>query len=282
MISYALIGYPLGHTASPFIHRELFALSGREGDYAALEIPPQELPGRIEGLRALGGFNVTIPHKLAIQPLLDRLEESARLCGAVNTVKTDGGELVGYNTDMDGFLHAVPEALLTPGSRVTVLGAGGAATMFAHVLDRRGCRVTLAVARRTLEKAGRLAAGLEHPAQVVLLEQVRGGDLIINATPVGMYPGAEESPLPEGALQGCRAVFDAVYNPAETALLRQARAAGCRTYGGAAMLVWQAAAAHSIWYGAQFDPAEMQALIRRTEEYVGLHFGKGGNLHDRQ
>ena len=112
MISYALIGYPLGHTASPFIHRELFALSGREGDYAALEIPPQELPGRIEGLRALGGFNVTIPHKLAIQPLLDRLEESARLCGAVNTVKTDGGELVGYNTDMDGFLHAVPEDLL--------------------------------------------------------------------------------------------------------------------------------------------------------------------------
>ncbi|MGI5896050.1 MAG: shikimate dehydrogenase family protein [Oscillospiraceae bacterium] len=278
---FALTGHPLGHSVSPQIHARLFALSGREEcRYELLDLPPEELTERFRELKALDGFNVTIPHKQAIIPLLDRLDETAERYGAVNTVRRDQETRTGYNTDVIGFLRSI-QALDVPlkGSRVLVLGYGGAGRMMALEAAHQGARtVTVAARQKSLTGAGALAeeAAARYPGCKTVcadLASVQGRyDLICNSTPVGMYPHSENSPLPDGACCGSTALFDAIYNPGETLLMRQAGRAGLRVAGGMAMLVWQAAAAHEIWYGAQFAPEAIQALIQEMEALIAAEF----------
>lgn len=281
MEHYALTGYPLGHSVSPAIHERLFALSGRSGcDYRLLSIPPEALSGEIETLSRLNGFNVTIPHKQAVIPHLSALDGSAARYGAVNTVLCRDGRTTGYNTDVTGFLKSVERLGQSfSGKRVLVLGYGGAGRMMAMEAAYQGaCEVSVSARQGSLKNAEALTVEIRQksPAcrvSALAMEQVTGGyDLVVNSTPAGMYPNLGVSPLRREQLEGCGALFDAIYNPAETRLMADARALGIPVAGGMTMLVWQAAAAHEIWYGTCFQAEEIERLIAEMEDYVVRHF----------
>lgn len=281
MKHYALTGYPLGHSVSPAIHERLFALSGRSDcDYRLLPISPEEFPSRLDQLKQLDGFNITIPHKQTVIPFLNGLASSAARYRAVNVVQNRDGRLTGHNTDVTGFLKSI-EQLGTSflGSRVLVLGYGGAGRMMAAESAFQGAReVLIACRKKSLEKAVKLADEFqkEHPScriSACPLEEAGGGyDLIVNSTPSGMYPHRDESPLKKDQLRGSRALFDAIYNPGETRLMAEAKECGLAVSGGMAMLVWQAAAAHEIWYGARFRDEDIFHLVSEMEEYIMRHF----------
>ena len=258
---YVVIGHPLGHSMSPFIHRRLFALQGREEDYGSVDIPPEELAGRLAGmLETVRGLNVTIPHKQAVIPCLRRLEGRAALYRSVNTIAV------------------TPEGAV--GGRAALLGCGGVGRTFACEAALAGCAVVNAVRDADREAAAALkeyvlALSPKTDYAIVSLDNLAAQgdfDLLINATPVGMYPHADASPLEGEAVKRCAAVFDAVYNPRRTRLLELAEAAGARTVGGMPMLVWQAAAAHTVWYGASFREEDIQALTAVAQDEMERRF----------
>lgn len=267
-MNYALIGHPLGHSLSPQIHRALMAAAGTAGSYSLLDIAPENLEGQLPALRELGGFNVTIPHKQAVLPFMAQLDEKAALFGAVNTVAVQDGRFYGYNTDCYGFLRSLAAAGIPLDGRVMVLGNGGVARMFAFEAALAGAQVTLAA--RTPAKGQALAAEIAEKCGktvcVTAPDTVTGNwDLIINGTPVGMFPHTEACPLDGQVLAHTAAVFDAIYNPIETRLLQQARQNGAQTVNGLPMLVWQAAVAQEIWHGVQYTEAQVQNVIEQME-----------------
>ena len=278
--SFAVIGHPIGHTMSPFIHNKLFALSNGCGavSYHALDISPEELESSMPRLRKLCGFNITIPHKQAIIPHLDNLDAKAAFFHSVNTVKNENGRLTGYTTDGAGFTKALESAGVPLTGRIAILGAGGASRVMAfEALDAaQEPDITIAAREHSLPAAQALCNELEQVLQnqgrkgrlsVARLDALSGGfDLLVNGTPVGMYPHADASPVSAGVLAHCAAVFDAVYNPDQTMLLRLAKENGAKTVGGMRMLVGQAAAAHEIWYGATFRESDIDALCREAVE----------------
>lgn len=275
MKRYALIGHPLSHSLSPEIHRRLFALEGIDAEYELLDIPPEELAARADTLRELAAFNVTIPHKRAVIPMLDSLGESARLFGAVNAVHHADGRLVGDNTDCGGFLRALGAHGVAIRGGVCVLGAGGVGRMFVLECARQGAQVSVAVRESGREKAAVLA----REAREKLGAEIRVCDiaaldgrfsLLINGTPVGMYPNTDACPAPPAFLDGVDAVFDCIYNPSETLLLRHARERGKKTVGGMDMLVWQAAIAHEIWHGTRFSDRAVGRIIEEMTAYLLL------------
>lgn len=271
MKRFALIGYPLGHTMSPPIHRRLFSLSGLEAEYQVLQTPPDRFEALWPQLRALDGFNVTLPYKQKILPFCARLDETAARYQSVNTVDCKNGG-VGYNTDCVGFLRSLPGARLE--GEVLIAGAGGVGRMFAIEAARQGAGVTLAVRQSGMEKALALQKEIarslpEARVRVTALDRLPGEDVcyrwLVNATPVGMYPQTDAMPVDPAVLCRCQNVFDAIYNPAQTKLMRAARQSGCQVIGGMSMLVWQAAQAHWHWYGARFSEEDIAALIREME-----------------
>ena len=224
------------------------------------------------------GLNVTIPHKQAVIPLLDRLEGRAKLYRSVNTIAVTESGAVGYNTDADGFLCALKAGGVSLAGRVALLGCGGVGRTFACEAALAGCRLINAVRPEDFEASRALkdyVLSLVPGAafETVELSRLSGDfDLLINATPVGMYPRCDASPVDPGVLARCAAVFDAVYNPEETRLLSAARAAGARTVGGMPMLVWQAAVAHTCWYGADFQAEAVASIIADANVYMNQHF----------
>lgn len=263
---FAVIGHPIGHTMSPFIHNSLFALKGIEVEYLTLDIAPEKLSDEISGvLSALTGFNVTIPHKELIIPFMDHIDGSAKKYNAVNCVKNDGGRLYGYSTDAFGFTEALKAGGVSLSGKVLVLGSGGAARTLAREASDSGCDITIAVRDEDLQKAAELKLWLQEnggKAAVARLEEVDGEyDLCINATPVGMYPHTGVMAITEEQLSRCKAVFDAVYNPRRTKLIETAENLGIKAIGGMAMLVWQAVKAHEHWYGATFEAAQVEKII---------------------
>ncbi len=245
---------PAAHSRSPAMHRAAFAHAGLSGTYEAVRVPPPELPAALARLRQPGvlGANLSLPHKEAALPLLDALTAAARATGAVNTVLHRDGQLIGENTDAPGLLAALEGAQApAPHAGLTVvLGAGGAARAAVWALRSQGRDVR--VVNRTLARAEALVRELGGRAQVagdVPWEQV---GLLVNASSAGLsrpaetpLPGLDFSRLPAGAL-----VYDMVYQPRETRLLREARAAGVRAENGLSMLAHQARLAFLAWTGA--------------------------------
>lgn len=276
---FAVIGHPIAHTMSPFIHERLFSLSGRNGRYGVLDIPPEELPLKMEQLNTLSGFNITIPHKQSIIPLLDGLNEKAEFFNSVNTVKNTDGRLTGFTTDGTGFCKALEAGGADLRGRTVVLGAGGAGRVLAFEAALSGGSVTVAVRPHGLAAAEKLCADIRTKvagarADFCLLTEIDGKiDLLANATPVGMFPRTGECPVSEEIIKKAACVFDAVYNPNETQLVKTARKNGVRSIGGMSMLVWQAAAAHEIWYGAEFDTADIQLLCIDAVTEMKKKFG---------
>mgnify|MGYP001026362246 CR=1 FL=1 len=267
----SLIGWPVEHSLSPAMQNAAFAALGLDWEYVLLPVPPGEVASAVQTLAARGfrGANVTVPYKETVIPHLSRLTEAARAIGAVNTIVVEeDGSLTGENTDWTGFLAALRESGFEPQGRgVLLLGAGGAARAVAYALARAGARVVLL--NRTPERAkmlvrdlspavpaGSLGAGPLEPQ--TLDREASRADLLVNATSVGMWPRVEESPWPGGLpVPAHLVVFDLVYNPLETALLRQAREAGARTVNGLGMLVHQGALAFERWTGR---PAPLEVM----------------------
>jgi len=268
---YAVIGHPIGHTMSPFIHKRLFEMRDIDADYGVYDIPTEDLIGKIQELKSLDGFNITIPHKQAIIPFLKQMDQKASLYQSVNTVKNNGC-LEGYTTDPDGFLSALGQAGIPLKGRVVILGTGGVARTIAYEATMAGCFVMLAVRRKSLSHAASLSGALRNDVhngdtEPCRLDCLSGHiDLLINATPVGMYPQIDEMPVGREILENTEYVFDAVYNPMETKLLKTARECGCKVLGGLSMLVWQAAASHKIWDGSQYTYDEIAALCEETKQ----------------
>ena len=266
---YAVLGYPLGHTMSPFIHEKLFAVHGVSAVYEKRELPPQALSEELPALRRLSGFNLTIPHKSAILPLLDQIDGKAALYGAVNTVKC-GECLSGYNTDCVGFLRALEEASIPLAGKILLCGAGGAAHMMAFEAALAGGTLTIAARPSGIPRAEQLAQAIrqklpEAAICVCTYDSLEGDfDLLLNATPAGMYPHPDAMPVEEKTVRRCKAVFDAIYNPRETMLLRTARQNGAQCGYGMPMLVWQAAAAQEIWNGCSFTAAQVSPVIEQA------------------
>ena len=279
-----IIGYPLGHSVSPVFQQAALDHCGLDVRFHVWETPPDRLPQMIDDLRApdVLGANVTVPHKEAVIPLLDRLADSARSVGAVNSIVSRDRKLVGHNADGTGFLRALREdgGFDPAGKRVLLLGAGGAARAVAHILtDERV--VSLTIANRSLERAQSIVDRLTAAAtlETATLDAVAGEaqgewDLIVNSTTLGMRhsPGETESPLPSRAIPPHALVYDLVYNPQETPLLQEATKAGARTLGGLPMLVYQGAQVFQLWTGRE-APVEVmfQAARRALDEMSSGH-----------
>lgn len=269
---FGLIGYPLGHSMSPLIHRELFRSSGLEASYELFEIAPEKLPQSRQELEKFSGFNITIPHKTAIIPLTDELGESAERYNSVNCIHNLDGKFTGYNTDCDGFLRSVSGMPLD--GKVLILGCGGVGRMIAIETALHGGEITLAVIPQDVQNAQILMANIvdKCPGAYVKIVPIDGitkkYDLLINATPVGMYPKTEACAVSDEVIENCENVFDVIYNPTETLLMKKARAMGKRAVGGTAMLVYQAVKAHEIWYGGKFTQEEISKIITAVEQEV--------------
>ena len=274
---FAVIGHPIGHTMSPFIHTELFKLNGIEGQYSVADIAPDSLGTEIPRLlEELDGFNVTIPYKSAVIPFLASVEGVAEEYGSVNTVRC--GDRAGRTTDPIGFVRALAAADIALKGNVAVLGAGGVCRVFAGEAARAGCEVTFGVLESDIPSAKAIIEDISkhHPAfkaEIVRIGELSGEfDLLVNATPVGMYPKVGNMPVPKELLKDCKAVFDAVYNPENTALITAARECGCKAQGGMPMLVWQAVAAQEIWLGVEFEPSDVECVITAATQYMNEHF----------
>lgn len=271
---YVLIGHPLGHSLSPQIHERLFELAGVKAEYELKDIPPEALKENFAYLKRLDGFNITIPHKIPIIELCDGLSEGAQRYGSVNCIKNENGSSVGYNTDKLGFVQSIENMGATLSSRVCLLGCGGVGRMMAIEAACLDAELTIAareedipVAKGIREDINRLFP--DKTVNVIRLSEVQGGyDLVINATPVGMYPKVDASPLKKEQLEGVKYLFDAVYNPTETMLARYAKELGIKAVTGMSMLVLQAVAAHEIWNHSRYEQADIERLIADMEALV--------------
>lgn len=260
---FGLFGDPVGHSLSPHLQNEAFRLLGINGVYLSFAIKPAELGAAVEAVRCLkmGGVNITIPHKERIVPYLDRLAGDALLTGSVNTVVPEDGKLVGYSTDGEGFLLSLRhQGQMEPaGKKVVLLGVGGAARALAFRLAQAGVAALYLVGRNP-EKTNRLQAALRDRigfpavglsfADPGLAEVAAEADLVVNATPLGMFPATAEQPaFPLVAChRGCL-VADLVYHPLKTTFLREARKLGLPTLEGLGMLIYQGILACRLWTG---------------------------------
>ena len=236
MKHFALIGFPLGHSMSASYFGEKFAKEGIEADYTLLPIERAEevLPHCAK----LSGFNVTIPHKQAIIPLLAEISKEAQAIGAVNCVKVTPSGLVGYNTDIEGIRKSL-EGVTIRGAKALVLGTGGASKAVQYALRDGGAEV--AVVSRT--------KGVANLTYEELTEEfIKECDIIVNTTPLGMFPNVESAPeLPYSALSAKHTLFDCVYNPRTTEFLKRGAAQGAHTIDGLTMFYAQAEESYQIW-----------------------------------
>jgi len=257
-----VIGDPIEHTMSPAMHNAAFLEKGIDFLYVPFRVKKEGLGEAIKGMRALHikGLNVTIPHKVAVIPFLDELDPLAEKIGAVNAIVNQDGVLKGYNTDATGFLQALLENGIEPeGKTVLVLGAGGASRAISLILADRGAHLTILNRLLELDWAEALASRISQlfNREVKALELNRENlttalekaDILVNATSVGMTPDIDQTPVDSDLLRPELTVFDIVYNPIKTRLLKEAEAAGARTISGVEMLVWQGALAFEKWTG---------------------------------
>ncbi|MEX2685077.1 MAG: shikimate dehydrogenase [Candidatus Sigynarchaeota archaeon] len=260
-----VIGDPIEHTMSPAMHNAAIKALGLDLVYVAFHVKREMLKQAFDGFRALGilGINITIPHKVTAMQWLDEVDPVAKAIGAINTVKNDGGKLVGHNTDADGAARALKAAgVVMKDSKVAVLGVGGAARAVGFALAREGASVQFLYRSEDASMALELARDIKiffpsAPVDTVLMNGAsiemacRESNILVNATPIGMHPRSDETLVDRHFLQDKLCVFDVVYNPLETRLIKDAKAAGCKVVLGIDMLVYQGAMAFEWWTGKE-------------------------------
>jgi shikimate dehydrogenase len=272
-----LIGHPIKHSYSPFIHNVTIELKKLDYIYLPFDVPVSSLKNALKGMVALGikGFNVTIPHKESILQYLNDVSEEAGIVGAVNTVVNDHGKLTGYNTDVHGVYETlIPYKDEITGRDVTVVGSGGAARSVIYTLIRHFRPSMIHIINRTEQRAESLKRYFKEKIKFTdfkthelfppdLIDVFAGSKLIVNATPVGMFPDIDDSITTlQTSFHKDQIVFDLVYNPAQTKLLRMANLSGAVTLDGLRMLVYQAARSFELWTGEELPVEELHKSLQ--------------------
>ena len=276
MYKLGIIGYPLTHSISATIQKAGFESLGLEGSYDVLETPPEDLVPRIKYLKtnSYQGFNVTIPLKVPMSLFLDDIDEYANIAGCVNTVKIlDDHSFIGYNTDIYGFKKAIPADVDLQGKRASILGTGGASRAAVVGLAEKGVRSidfytrNIINSRQTLDYVRAKFPEIEFNVyQIQNIRSLEDSAIIVNATPIGMKGYmADEMPLEIKDFDNLNSntiVYDIVYNPIKTILIKEAEKRGLRTIGGLDMLIYQAQRAIEIWTGKtpDFNVMKLAAL----------------------
>ncbi len=272
-----ILGWPVSHSLSPLMHNAAFQKLRLNFTYIPLPCPPDQLEKAISGLRAMGikGANVTIPHKEAVIPFLDRLTPIAEKMQTVNTLFWENGELVGTTTDPYGALANLRASGYSPNNQpLLIVGTGGAARAlsFAFALDYPQMPLTFAFRAEDQKQAEKLIAELKEKSEATIqllpLSQLSSSlskfNLIINATPVGMHPLEDKTPFDTSLLLSGQWVYDIVYTPRETRLLRDAKNKGCHAVEGLGMLLHQGAKSFQFWTGRE-APIEVMAAALNLE-----------------
>lgn len=274
--TFALIGTPVGHSGSPAMYNYCFQKLGFDCVYVALDVSLDRLPDAMAGIKAMGigGINITMPCKSEVVRYMNDLSPAARLMGACNTAVNEDGRWIGHNTDGIGFVNNLKDhGVSVVGKRITLLGAGGAGTAIAvqAALSGAGCIEMFNFKDEFFPRAQALAENIcmdvkncvvqvhDLADEKALADCIAKSDILVNATRCGMAPNANESPIKDVSLfHPGLIVTDTVYNPRETMLLREAKAAGCKTVDGIGMLIHQGAAAFNLYTGAQMPVEEVR------------------------
>ncbi|MCA1057975.1 shikimate dehydrogenase [Rossellomorea aquimaris] len=258
MALFGVIGDPIAHSMSPLMHKSAFNDKGIDAEYVKFHVQKEQLPDAILGIKALGirGVNVTVPHKEHVMSLLDRIDPLAEAIGAVNTIVNESGKLIGYNTDGLGFVEGLKKIAgeQLENKSMLIIGAGGAARAIYYTLASSGVK-RIDVTNRTPGRAEKMIEGcpFELHSDFLPLEAsektLQQYDVIIQTTSIGMFPHIEDSPLVISDLKHGSIVSDIIYNPLETALLKQAKQKGALTQNGLDMFVYQGAHSFKMWTG---------------------------------
>ena len=271
-----LIGHPVEHSFSPPMHNAAFKKLGMDYAYVAFDVGSQNLKSAIEGAKSLGikGLNVTIPHKIEVMKYLDEIDEVASLIGAVNTI--DFKDLKGHNTDGIGAVRAIEEVTSIKDKNVVIAGAGGASRAISFYIAKYGAD-KLTILNRNVAKAQKLAGDVADSNLISdvgsdsiseISSYLADADILVNTTPVGMHPNVNDTPVASASeMHGDLVVFDAVYNPNETVLLKEAIKAGAKPVYGIKMLLYQGAESFKIWTGRDAPVDAMEDALRKT---IGL------------
>lgn len=269
---FALLGHPVEHSMSPTMWNPALRDLGLDYVYVAYDVHPDDLKEAIDGVKALDikGVNVTIPHKENVIKYVDEIDPLAKKMGAVNTIKNEDGHLKARNTDGGGAKKALFEAGCEIGGRnILILGAGGASRALCFTLAEEANKVTLTdimeekALKLTKEVRNKLDANIigKKATEAILQENIKDTEILINATPIGMYPETDKSPISKELLHSNLFVFDVVYNPLETRLMKEAAEKGCETLGGLEMLVNQGVLAFKWWTGKEPNKDLMKSQV---------------------
>lgn len=263
---FGLVGETLGHSFSPVIHRMVYEVAGWQAEYGLFQVKKESLKDLIPSLKNLGieGVNVTIPYKQAILPFLDEIEPEAKKIGAINTISFKNGKTIGANTDYYGIVKTFEEMDFSPsGKRAVILGNGGASKAVQAVLKEKDATIEIF----SIEDDGN--PGFEK------LPTLDKRDILINATPVGMYPNNENSPVEKEILEKFSYAFDLVYNPMPTKFIKEAKSLGLKASTGLSMLVYQAVRSDEIWFGQTVSEKHVKEIL---EKIFYLVENEGKNL----
>lgn len=275
-----LVGKPVSHSLSPLLHSLLFETLNLKCTYIAHEVNSQDLRSTIEKIKALNyrGFNVTYPYKRDIIKYLDEIDESAKLIGAVNTVKYDGQKLIGYNTDGIGFIRSMADkGKEIKNRRVCILGAGGASRAIAvNIALQEPANIT--VLNRTVSKAAEVCNIINNNIKDIAqygsikeIQRIENSDIIINTTPLGMIPYEDRLPI-EGKIQLSEdnVVYDIIYNPPQTKLLKLAEDFGCVALNGLGMLIYQGISSEEIWLDIQIPDHTANLILKQMRKLTNF------------
>ena len=268
-----LIGHPVEHSFSPPMHNQAFSALNMDYAYVAFDVEPSDLKSAVEGARSLNikGLNVTIPHKIEVMKYLDEIDEVAELIGAVNTI--DFKDMKGYNTDGIGAVRAIEEQTKIKNKNVVIAGAGGAARAISFYIAKYGAQ-SLTVLNRNISKADSLSEDVKNSGLIDNVQSdsissigdyLSDADILINTTPIGMHPNINDKPVAlADDMHENLIVFDAVYNPNETVLIKEAIKAGAKPVYGIKMLLYQGAESFKIWTGRNAPVSVMEYALRDT------------------
>lgn len=267
-----LIGEKLGHSQSPAIHTKLFQLLGIQGSYDLIEMNCRDVPNELIRLKREGytGLNVTIPYKVEVMPFLADIAHEAQVIGAVNTIYMTAEGDFGYNTDYSGFGRSLDHATIAVQDKdCVVLGTGGAARAIVKCLYDKGAKTITVASRNPQEKKEFTAFAKTLHGRMVSYEELaaqKDGDVLVNCTPVGMYPNVDASPLAKEIVARYPAVVDLIYNPKTTRILQYAQQQGAKTLNGMYMLVAQAIGSEEIWQKQHIDNAVIEEIAKEMEK----------------
>ena len=278
MLKFGIIGYPLEHSLSPVMQNAALQYLNISGEYKAYEIKEEELKETVKQLinDGLKGFNVTIPHKIKIIPLLDEVTNIAKQVGAVNTVIIQNGKTIGDNTDITGFWEAIPKEIRKnlKGKVVSIIGCGGSAYACIVAFISNGIQ-KINIYGRNIDKLKKIKEHFKS-IEINLMNDVdlSNASMLVNTTPVGMYPNVNDSPFSKGILEKLpqdAIVYDIIYNPSETKLLRDAKSLNKITINGIEMLIRQGAASLAKWIEIKEPPlGVMRLAIGLTQSSQGM------------